>query len=97
MVMEFYRSVEVLREYWDVWKEALPEKDATLWKNFQSLSDSAQTVILDSPEGERLRNIKSRVNRAKVHWRKENQEGDAFLVKFWDARPRHEQNMVDKR
>jgi len=84
LVTEYYKSWDVLRPFWDVYKEVLPEENWKAWELFSNSPDAQKNTLRLQGKFQSLERI---VDNKRSQMRRMNYEIDKYLTMFFDYAP----------
>ena len=94
VIQEYYKSWDVLKPYWRIYEEVIPEENWKEWQLFAGSSDQQKTQLRLNPN---YRRWERRVEIERTRLRRQNYEIDKFLTMFHDyapENPRREREII---
>jgi hypothetical protein len=84
LVTEYYKSWDVLRPFWDAYKEVLSEENWKAWELFSNSPDAQKNTLRLQGKFQSLERI---VDNKRSQMRRMNYEIDKYLTMFFDYAP----------
>ena len=94
LVVEYYKSWDTLRPFWDSYKEVLREED---WKDWQLFSNSPEAQKNALRLNAKYRSLERIVENKRNQMRRLNYEIDKHLTMFFDYSPMNPQRQSEIR